>query len=176
MSAKYTPEEIKLGLTAYAAAQGNQQKTEALQEREAIQHIPFGTIRCWRQRDHRELYEQIKGDLEEQIGSEFADRHLELAHAASEIEALATDQLREKLAAKEIAPKDLARIAKDAAVVVAVHTDKYQMLSGKPTVIVQNDYPDLKKALERHGVHLTIEGEAIEEPDPPQLVEATVVG
>ena len=80
-------------------------------------------------------------DVEEQIGSELADDHLNLAFAAGENERLAMSILREKLLAGEVTAKEAARIAKDSGVTMAIHTDKHQILSGKPTVIVQNGDP-----------------------------------
>ena len=171
MARHYHPATIQRALTCYALAGGNEERTKALLKPAGLDAIPYNTIRNWRSKSYRELYEQIKTDVEKQVGSELGDRHLDLAHTAGEIEALATEQLLEKLRAGEVNAKELARIAKDGAVMMAIHTDKHQVLTGKPTQIVQNDYPDLQKALERHGVKLFIEGEA-EEVETPQIEEA----
>lgn len=174
MARRYHPETIKRALNCYAITGGNEQRTKDLLEAAGLGAIPFATVRGWRSRTHREYYEQIRTDVEEQIGSELADDHLNLAFAAGENERLAMGILREKLLAGEVTAKEAARIAKDSGVTMAIHTDKHQILSGKPTVIVQNDFADLQKALEqRHGVKLVIEGEAVEE-EIPALPEGAV--
>jgi hypothetical protein len=120
----------------------------------------------------RDQYEQIKTELAKHLDSELEELNRSLAVSAAELEAMAVNQLRDLAEAKDLGPKELVDIARTASTQVGIHTDKVQLLQGKPTQIVQNDFSDLKKALaQRHGINLTIEGEATEEPIP-ELSEA----
>lgn len=172
-SKRYTREEILTGLTCYAMVAGSEVKTLEMLKQAKMGRTPIATVRDWAYRTYRDDYEAIKADIDQHVRSRLADKHLELAESAVELESRIDDELRALLDAGELGPKELVDIKRTAATSSGIHTDKYQLTSGKPTQIVQNDFSELQKALlQRHGVTLTIEGEATEEPIQ-ELQEAT---
>lgn len=169
---QYTREEVLKGLTVLALVAGSKKRAEEMLVQQGLQRINIATLRDWAYVTYRDDYERIKSEIDQHVRAKLADNHLALAFDAGEIEALALEKLRAKLENNELNGKELASVLSSSAVAGGVHTDKAQLLAGKPTQIVQNDFSELQRALlQRHGVRLTIEGEATEEP-APQIEEA----
>lgn len=73
-------------------------------------------------------------------------------------------ELRDRL---RVDLKDLAKLLHESGVVGGVATDKLQVLTGRPTQIVEHDFTEINRALEGKGVRLVL-GEG--QPDPPKKV------
>lgn len=52
--------------------------------------------------------------------------------------------------------KELAKVLHESAVMGGVSTEKHAMLTGRPTQIVEHDFPEIRAALERKGVRLQV--------------------
>jgi len=157
---RYTDEEVLKGLAIYALMSGAAAKVEPMLQEQGLGHVPLDTVREWAYRSRREDYQRVKGEVDQHVRARLADTHLSLAHAASELEAKAVTQLHNRLDEEQLDAKDLANILKSAAIAGGVHTDKSQVLAGKPTSIVHNDFGNLKRALEQRGIGLVLPDKA----------------
>lgn len=70
--------------------------------------------------------------------------------------------------------KELAKVLHESAVMGGVSTEKHAMLTGRPTQIVEHDFPEIRAALERKGVRLQV-GQGQPSPGPGQGATATEV-
>lgn len=163
---RYSPDEKRDAMAAYAFCSGNQQKTEKLLS-DAGLTVSFHTIVGWVRRE-KDLYEQVKAEIDGHTRSMMADSHKRLANMYMEGEEIGLAQLIKDLESGELTGKDLARALKDMSVGSAVHTDKGELLSGQPTARVATDANDIKRELASLGIHV-IESDAVEEPEPKEL-------
>ena len=77
MARHYHPATIQRALTCYALAGGNEERTKALLKPAGLDAIPYNTIRNWRSKSYRELYEQIKTGTKVKVRSKEESLELE---------------------------------------------------------------------------------------------------
>lgn len=128
----YTDAEVDAGLTAYALTSGKKHKAAELVETLGYK-FPAETIRSWAERTHPERYQKIREDVAPRLQTQMADVHQALADSAAEIEAEAGAKLQDRLKAGNVEDRDLGNIYKNAAIVSGIHTEKAELLNGRPT-------------------------------------------
>lgn len=157
MARQYSVEEIDLGLTAFALEGGRGKQVEAVLAEAGID-IPLATIRNWAYKVHKERYEQISIEVEKQVRTRLKDQY----HRLAKISAKLSEDLLERIQgilddpAAEVELRDLAKLLHEAGWAGGVATDKLQILTGRPTQIVEHDFTELQRALEQKGVRLQV--------------------
>lgn len=158
----YSQKEVNLGLAAYAMGTGRAKDVLAILKDSGLD-IPIDTLRQWAYRTHKERYEQIKREVDAHVRSQLADAFTGLANSATELQAKALDELHLRVTGAELlamSTDQLLKVLHQAAVASGINTEKSQMLAGKPTQIVRNDFPEIQRILkERHGVTIVIAGQ-----------------
>lgn len=74
--------------------------------------------------------------------------------------------------------KDLAKLLHESGVMGGIATEKLQLLTGRPTQLVEHSFPEIRRALEERGVRLQLgQGKAPAPIEPPAIdVKALPVG
>ena len=147
-STKYTEEEVQLGLVAYALANGNHRRCAVILSERGLK-IPEATVRSWATMTKRELYQRIRAKVEDHVNTQLADAHFDMAYMALDIEQRTLIQIRERLEEKKLDGKELASIARTAGTNSGIHTEKAMALSGKPTQIIQHDFSDIQRIIDK---------------------------
>jgi hypothetical protein len=163
----YKPAEIDAALAIFAMQSGRQATVVPMLEQAGLGHIPIETLRTWAYKRHKERYQQIAAEVEAHRRSQLADQHMRLAHMSADLAEEATRLLRDRLDnAEELETRELAKILREASNAAGLHTKGQQLLSGRPTAIVENRFEDIRRILaERHGIRVTVKGE----PEHPAL-------
>lgn len=81
------------------------------------------TARRWRRRE-RELYNSVAKQELENIRQQTAERHLEVAEQATDLEAVVIDNIRTALEKGTFQTRDLPTVARNLATEAGIHTDK----------------------------------------------------
>jgi len=149
---RYSELERRTAMAAYAFTSGNEEQTTALlASQEVPLDIPFNTIKSWVQR-HKDDYRTIRSEIDEHTRSMFADTHRRVGMQYAEIEEIGLLDLKREFQEGNLTGKDLANALKNLAIAGAVHTDKSERLADRPTIVVEHDITDIKKALQRGGI------------------------
>lgn len=168
MARKYSVEEIDLGLAAFALEAGIGKQVEKVLE-EAGLDIPLATVRNWAYKVHKDRYQRISVEVEEQMRTRLKDQYHRLATISADL----SEQLLDRIKAilddpdSKVELRDLAKLLHEAGWAGGVATDKLQILSGRPTQIVEHDFTQIERALAEKGVRLTL-GQG--RPDSPKKV------
>lgn len=96
----YSSAEIDLALAAFAVEAGRQKQTEKLLRTADIK-VPFSTLRNWAYNVHSERYQQVKGEVEKQVGTQLADDFHRLARTSTELSEDLLRRIREQLVRKD---------------------------------------------------------------------------
>lgn len=130
--------------------------------------VPYGTVKRWAYTDKRDEFQEVKSHLSSTVYQAMEDRTLGLARVGMEMLGSVANELEKRLSSDEIQALKTPELLKawhELHVGMDISLGKAMTIGGKPTNIVRMELPDLQKALlERHGVKLSIEGEAVEEP------------
>ena len=133
--------------------------------------VPYGTVKRWAYTDKREMFQQVKSELGSSVYQAMEDRTLGLARVGVELLGSVASELENRLSTDEIKALKTPELLKawhELHVGMDISLGKAMAIGGRPTQITRMDFPDLQKALmDRHGVKLSIEGEA-----PPELSES----
>lgn len=152
----YTDAEIERGLVAVAAANGNAARAaEFLAEEEGLE-IPKRTLSRWSRKQHVERYQRVRSEVLPKIRAEVADEYVALTRKQIGVSRKLTDEVDTKLGEPEDRNRvrhlrELANATKDLGLSAAIATDKAQILDHEPTVIVQRDFSEIKRALIAKG-------------------------
>jgi hypothetical protein len=157
----YSDQEIDAGLTAYAICSGKPKRAAALLKEQTDFDVPYETIRSWAQRTHADRYERIRTQVAPKLQVQMADTHQALAQGAARIEAEAAEKLQKRLEAGGIEDKDLGNIYKNAAIVSGIHTEKAELLNGRPTSRTSQNADEIIRSLKSKGI--TVNGEVVSE-------------
>jgi hypothetical protein len=157
----YTDQEVDAGLTAYAICSGRHERAAALLKKETGFEVPPETIRGWARRTHPDRYERIREEVAPKLQRQMADTHQGLADMAAEMETEAVERLRKEMQSGEVEARDLSTIFKNAAIASGIHTEKAELLNGRPTSRRERSADEVLRSLEGKGLQF-IEGEAEE--------------
>lgn|SRR5512139_1897790 len=143
--------------------------------------IPGDRLREWR-RKHTELYNKVAKQEIETIRQQEAEKHMEIAATAREIENEVITKIQSAIANGDIQARDLGGLARNLATQSGIHTDKaLDLTGGKQAAVtgvqVNINLPDMvrswaakgSKFYDSEGNELSpdqvIEGDAEEVPD-----------
>lgn len=156
----YSQADIDGALAIFALASGRVPEVERMLEQAGLD-VPIATLRTWCYKRHRERYQQISAEVETHRRAQLADQHMRLAHQSAELVEEAARLLKARLEnPEEIETKDLAKVLREAANATGMHTKSQQLLSGRPTAIIENRFDDIRRILaERHGIRVLVKGE-----------------
>ncbi len=165
----YTDAEIDAGLTAFALVSGHRKKAARLVKEQLGYEIPAETIRSWAQRYHADRYQRIRDEVAPKLQIQMADTHQGLASLAANIEAQAAEELDKRLKQGDVENKDLANIYKNAAIVSGIHTEKAELLNGRPTSRPQQGADEILRRLRSRG--MIVDGKVVgEEVEAEEVV------
>jgi len=151
---KCTPEEVEHGLLVLAECNGNFHRAAGILEEQGLR-ISQDTLRCWMKGRlkggrYAKRYEEIRAEVLPKIQERAAERHMELADKAMDVELLIAERLKEKV--KHIEARDLPGAQRNVATTSAVHVDKALLLRGEPTEIHgQKDISGTLRKLKARG-------------------------
>ena len=160
---QYSQAEQDEALAIFALESGREKIVTAVLSEAGID-VNFMTLKDWAYRSEKKRYARIKSEVEEHSRSQLADRTRRFAHLGAEVGEEALLQIKAKLDAGEISPKELPKIVHEAAVAAGIGIDKSELLSGRPTARVSTDFTGLLDELKGLGIEF-IEGEAEEVED-----------
>jgi hypothetical protein len=167
---KYSDSEVKKGLALFVLASAKPMPYARLLEAHPEVQVPYGTVKRWAYTSKRDLHQQVKSELSGTVYGAMEDNALGLANSGIELLGNVAQELERRLSPDEIAnlkTPELLKAWHELHVGVDIVLGKAMAIGGRPTQITRMDFPDLQRALaERHGIKLTIEGEATEEPIP----------
>jgi|GEM_PF-4573562 len=169
----YTDQEVDAGLTAYAICSGRHERAAALLKKETGFEVPAETIRGWARRTHPDRYERIREEVAPKLQRQMADTHQALADMAATMEAEAVEKLQRRIQQGDVEDKDLANIFKNAAIAAGIHTEKAELLNGRPTSRRERSADEVLRSLEGKGLQF-IEGEAEEIESGPETLAVAV--
>jgi hypothetical protein len=133
--------------------------------------VPYGTVKRWAYTDKRDQFQQVKSEMGSSVYQAMEDRTLGLARVGVELLGSVANELEKRLSSDEIAALKTPELLKawhELHVGMDISLGKAMAIGGRPTQITRMDFGDLQKTLlERHGVKLSLEGEAV-----PELEEA----
>lgn len=166
---KYSDPEQREALALFVLASAKPKPYARLQESHPEVIVPYATVKYWAYTAKRDLHQQVKSELSGTVYGAMEDNALGLAESAVGLWSKAASELAERLDDEEMIKAmkdaDLIKVMHESAVSFDISLGKAMAIGGRPTQITRLDLPDLQKALlERHGVKLSIEGEAVEEP------------
>lgn len=152
----YTDEEIECGLVAVAAANGNAARAAEVLAAEDGLEIPQRMLSRWSRKQHLERYQRVRSEVLPKIRAEVADEYVALTRKQIGVSRKLTDEVETKLGEPEDRSRvrhvrELANATKDLGLSAAIATDKAQILDHEPTVIVQRDFSEIKRALIAKG-------------------------
>jgi hypothetical protein len=136
----YTDAEVRKALEIHAAVSGRQDLVAKLLKDEELD-IKVATVRDWATRRKRDLYQDIRQGIVTTIRTTAADRYKAVTDLALDVMDEALKQTADALKRGELQPKDLPKVAQNAAVTAGIGTDKSQLLDGQPTEIVTGGNP-----------------------------------
>jgi transposase-like protein len=160
----YTDEEIELGMATLARFNGNKRRAS----KEC--GIPDTTLTRWRDR-YPERYQELEEELVPIVRARVAERSLQIAEQAADIEAETLELLRGKLAGMD--GRDLSNTLRNTSTtkgIALTHANNFQSPPAKLTE--PTDPLAILAGLQRLGV---IEGKAEELPEDKQIEDAEVV-
>lgn len=96
----YTSQEIDLALAAFALEGGREKPTKKLLKAADVS-VPFSTLRNWAYDVHKDRYQQISLEVEEQVRIRLADDFHRLARQSTELSEDILNRIRETLARKD---------------------------------------------------------------------------
>jgi hypothetical protein len=154
----YTDAEVRKALEIHAAVSGRKDLVVKLLKDEGLD-IKIATVRDWATRRHRELYADIRQGIATTIRTTAADRYKAVTDLALDVMDEALKQTADALKEGAILPKDLPKVAQNAAVTAGIGTDKSQLLDGQPTEIVVGGNPlDSVRELASMGISVFVPG------------------
>jgi len=154
----YTDAEVRKALEIHAAVSGRKDLVVKLLKDEGLD-IKIATVRDWATRRHRDLYADIRQGIATTIRTTTADRYKAVTDLALDVMDEALKQTADALARGELQPKDLPKVAQNAAVTAGIGTDKSQLLDGQPTEIVVGGNPlDSVRELASMGISVFVPG------------------
>jgi hypothetical protein len=168
----YTDQEVDAGLTAFAICSGRHERAAELLKRETGFEVPAETIRGWARRTHPERYQRIREEVAPKLQRQMADTHQALADMAAEMETEAVERLRTEMKSGEVEARDLSGIFKNAAIAAGIHTEKAELLNGRPTSRRERSAEEVLRSLKSKGLQF-IEGEAEEMGPASEVVAVT---
>lgn len=118
----FTIVALKNGSMSAAVNEVNERR-----EAEGKKPIALRTMQEYRQRN-RELYEKVRKDVVESVRQSAAERHMEAADVAMEVEYELTQRLKRHV--EDIDPRDLPGAIRNAATSAGIHRDKALALTG----------------------------------------------
>jgi hypothetical protein len=148
----YTDLEIDAGLTAYAICSGRMKLAAALVKEQSGMEIPAETIRSWASRSYPDRYQRIRLEVAPKLQTQMADTHQALAQTAAEMEAEAVEKLQARIKQGDVEDKDLANIYKATAIAGGIHTEKAELLNGRPTQRKERTAAEVLRGLQGKGV------------------------
>ncbi len=122
----YSVEDIDRGLAAVAYFDGNTRRAHAALKQQGLT-IPRSTILDWTN-TRQDRYIELRDKLLPQIHAKVAEEHQELARTNMEVERATLERIRQEL--PNIAPRDLANVARNVATGAGIHQDKSLTLRG----------------------------------------------
>jgi hypothetical protein len=165
---KYSDSEQRGALALFVLASAKPKPYARLQQAHPEVIVPYATVKGWAYSTKRDLHQQVKSELSSTVYGAIEDKSLGMADSAIELWARASQELSERLSDEQIKAMkvpDLVKVMHEMAVSYDISLGKAMAIGGRPTQITRLDFPDLQRALmERHGIKLSIEGEAVEEP------------
>jgi hypothetical protein len=151
----YTDAEVRKALEIHAAVSGRQDLVARMLKDEGLT-MTVATVRDWATRRHRDLYADIRQGISTTIQITASDRYKAVTGRALDVMDEALRQTAEALRRGEIQPKDLPKVAQNAAVSAGIGTDKSQLLDGEPTAIVSGSTTAVEAARELESVGMVI--------------------
>ena len=152
--------DVATGLRALALYGGNAQKAAKALLAEG-RPIPAKTLTQWRNGKHAVEYEDIVHELRQAIGQKVSDEAMEVAAAASEVEAELIAETKAQL--HDIPAKDLAKAALNMSQIKRTNIESARLLRNEPTQITETRNVDESiEELRSLGV-IDVEAEEIEE-------------
>ena len=165
---KYSDTEIRDALALFVLASAKPKPYARLQANHPEIIVPYATVKGWAYTSKRELYQQVKSEMSSTVYGAIEDKSLAMADSAVELWARASHELSKRLSDDQIKAMkvpDLVKIMHEMAVSYDISLGKAMAIGGRPTQITRMDFGDIQKTLmERHGIRVSIEGEATEQP------------
>ncbi len=157
--AKWTPEEIDVGLTAIALASGSLDRARRMLADQGIE-VSRHTLHNWRYVYHVDRYERIRAEVIPKLKAEEAELRTALATYQVEQALRAAELVAERVESMD--DKSLLDALNKFNVGSGIQADKIAQLRGEPTSIIRHEsVSEIERGLKRLGV--VIEGEAVEE-------------
>lgn len=174
----YSDQEIDAGLMAFAICSGRPKRAAAVVLSETGWRIPEETIRSWAYRTYPDRYARIRLEVAPKLQTQMADTHQALAETAARMEAETVDKLQARVKTGKVEDKDLANIYKASAIAAGIHTEKAELLNGRPTQRVERDATTVLQKLKARGYDLNLHAEETPELDggsstDPKPLEST---
>lgn len=152
--------DVATGLRALALYGGNAQKASKALTAEG-RPIPAKTLTNWRNGKYAVQYEDLVHDMRQAIGQKVSDDAMEVAAAASEVEAKLIAETQAQL--HDIPAKDLAKAALNMSQIKRTNIESARLLRNEPTQITETRNVDESlEELRALGV-IDVEAEEIEE-------------
>jgi len=162
---RHTPEERHEALTVYASCEGRRDLYEKTKADLGLQ-VSLSAVRSIAY-EHRELYEQIKAEVEQSNRLRMQDRYGAFSDAAMDAAEEGARQTMEALQAGSLRPKELPRATREMVEAARIATEEKETLAGRRQPASPVSFTILLKELaELPGV--TVRG--VEDSERPQLV------
>jgi hypothetical protein len=161
---RHTREEVHDALSCFAMESGKEALVVPLLE-EAGLDVRFQTLRNWTRGTHKDLYQQIKSEVDKTLRVEMGDKYVSLAKTSASLIAKVLDQLEKRVdeGADTLSIAELNKIAHESSVVTGITYDKALKAQGQPDIRIEHTAPDIARALKARGVSVTVDGQVLEE-------------
>jgi hypothetical protein len=157
---EWTMVDVAAGLRALALYGGNAERA-ARALAESGPPIAAKTLRQWKRGKYAVQYEEIVYELRQTIGHKVSDDAMEVAAAASEVEAQLISETKAQL--HDIPAKDLAKAALNMAQIKRTNIESARLLRNEPTQITEHRSVDESiEELRALGV-IEVDAEEVEE-------------
>lgn len=156
---RYTPDEVRQALEIHASVNGREDLVGKLLKDSGLT-MTTATVRDWATRRHRDEYADVRQGIQTHIRINASDRFKATTSRALDVVDESLRQIGEALKRGEIDPKNLPKVAQQAAVSAGISVDKSQLLDGEPTEIVgaTGDMGDLIRSLGAVGMTMIVGG------------------
>lgn len=151
----YTEDIRRQALSLYAMENGRREPVTHLLAQAGLD-IPYSTLRSWAVDSHKDLYQQIRGEIDQFVRLRMSDQARAAASLAMDTMTETVRQYREGLVEGRVPLSDLPKHARDLATPAGILIDKGELLSGNPTEITRSGVADINVEVESLGIKIVL--------------------